>query len=434
MSQLQKLEANSQQFSSEKPAVGVVSTGNNHNEVTRIVLRAIVRDHPVIVLHEGDKFPFPELQLLSGVYFVSLETEAIENSQNVQNQLITAARTLSSLGLIHVVDTSRLVDFDRSTEQFDNEEFIQQAISTGKEHELQTLVAIPAYNESETIKKVIKTASPFTDEIVVINDGSADNTKIRAQEAGAAVVTHEYNQGYGAALQTAFEVADERDVNCLVIIDGDGQHDPCDIQKLSQRVTDKETNVVIGSRFVDGADSDIPVYRRFGLSVVNTLTNISMGNIRPKNWIRDTQSGFRAYDQEAIEVLSSADIGNGMDASLDIIYQLNAEEMHFEETPTEISYDVEDGHSKNPFSHGLSLVGTILRTVEREHPILLLGVPGFILTMVGLIFCYMTISNYLSTQTFPLGMSLITTFFILFGVFTGFTAIILHSLNTHLDS
>jgi hypothetical protein len=90
-------------------------------------------------------------------------------------------------------------------------------------------VAIPAYNEAETIAEVVVETREYADEVVVIDDGSADDTAARACDAGATVIEHDHNEGYGAALRTAFETADRRGVDHLVVLDGDGQHDPTDI-------------------------------------------------------------------------------------------------------------------------------------------------------------------------------------------------------------
>jgi hypothetical protein len=76
----------------------------------------------------------------------------------------------------------------------------------------------------------------------------------------------------------------------------------------------------------------------------------------------------------------------------------------------------------------------ILRTVERDRPVTVLGIPGFVSVLVGIGFGYWTFTNYISTGTFPLGLAVTATFFALAGVFASFTAIILHALNTHLGS
>jgi glycosyltransferase involved in cell wall biosynthesis len=297
------------------------------------------------------------------------------------------------------------------------------------------LVAIPAYNESGAIADVVSQAESHADEVLVVDDGSADATAARARDAGATVVQHERNKGYGAALRRTFREADRRGATDLVIIDGDGQHDPADIPRLLDRQSDTRPQIVIGSRFVGDRKSEIPAYRRLGLWVVNAITNLSMGTGGSKRRVKDTQSGFRAYNAAAITSLADdGAIGDGMGASTDVLYHARQCDFEIEEVGTEISYDVGNASSHNPIAHGLTLVSSLLCTIERDHPIALLGVPGFVSSFVGFGFGYRMISNYVASGSFPLGLAISTTFFLLIGVFACFTAIILHSLNRYFDS
>ena len=164
----------------------------------------------------------------------------------------------------------------------------------------------------------------------------------------------------------------------LVILDGDGQHDASDIPKLVAEQQRSDVDIVIGSRFADGSETEMPFYRRFGLAVVNGLTNLSMGVVRKRSRVRDTQSGFRAYNEQAIESLATdSSIGDHMNASTDILYHAHQHDYEIEEVGTTINYDVDDANSHHPLSHGLVLVSNILKTVERDRPITSLGIPGF---------------------------------------------------------
>ncbi len=225
-----------------------------------------------------------------------------------------------------------------------------------------TIIAgIPAYNEANTIADVVAETEPFVDEVVVVDDGSGDETARRARRAGASVVEHERNQGYGAALATTFRYARDADADHLVILDGDGQHDPIDVPQLISKQQESAADIVIASRFVEGADSETPLYRRFGLGVVNTLTNAVVRVQGTRLGISDTQSGYRAYNREAIESLASCEeIGDGMDASLGILFHGVQQGYRFAEVPTEIDYDVDDANSQHPLTHGLTLVARIL--------------------------------------------------------------------------
>ncbi|MEF8801947.1 glycosyltransferase family 2 protein [Natronomonas sp.] len=243
------------------------------------------------------------------------------------------------------------------------------AEAVSKESTSTVLVGVPAYNEAQSIASVVTNAKAYADEVLVVDDGSDDETNERALEAGAKVATHETNKGYGATLGTIFQYAYVMDVDHLVTIDGDGQHDPGDIPRLIEAQRSSGADIVIGSRFADGADTDIPTYRRVGLAVVNGLTNAGLRLRYSSPGVSDTQSGFRAYRQSAIEAIVRADeIGTGMGASLDILFQAAREGNDIEEVPTTIEYDIENPSSQSPIVHGLGLLLAIFLEVIPGRP------------------------------------------------------------------
>jgi glycosyltransferase involved in cell wall biosynthesis len=300
---------------------------------------------------------------------------------------------------------------------------------------LNILVGIPAYNAENTVDSVVRKASTFVDSIIVVNDGSDDATALQAREAGATVVSHKRNQGYGGALKTIFKEAYNRNVDTLITLDADEQHDPSTIPKLVETQRRTGADVIIGSRYVTDSTTDIPFVRSLGLNAINLLTNWSMGRFPPHKWIRDTQSGLRAYNREAIESLATANhIGDGMLASTDILYQMHQEGFSFFEVETTIRYDVESGSTEKAVSHGMSLVKNIVHFAQRNHPLLLLGIPGAILLSVGVIFSILVIELLLLPQFFPLSavlLAIMASLFIIFGISFLFFSILLHMINIH---
>lgn len=354
--------------------------------------------------------------------------------EELRNVLAAYARAKDVPGLIIPGDCTKPIDVRASVDAFDPGEFVCDAITEKETLSPTVMVAIPAYNEASTIREVVRGSMEHADHVVVVDDASEDNTASEAYAAGAEVVTHDENKGYGGALNTAFSEAAERDADQLVILDGDGQHDPSDIPQLLDTQQETESDIVIGSRFAPGSETDIPLYRRFGVEVVNTLTNFSMGVVRPRSWIRDTQSGFRAYNKRAINSLNEdTSIGDGMSASTDILYHGHQHSYDMQEVGARVRYDVDNASRHDPVSHGITLASNLLKTIERDRPITSLGLPGFVSTLGGIGFAYWTFSNFLNTGTFPMGLAITSAFFGLAGIFACFTAIILHSLNRHLD-
>ena len=126
------------------------------------------------------------------------------------------------------------------------------------------------------------------DHVIVVDDGSDDRTSEIAGIAGAEIIKHSENQGKGAALKTGFDSIN--DVDIVVTLDGDGQHNPEEIPKLIKPIIDGEADIVNGSRYLVNNDDDTPVYRRLGQSVLDNVTNLNSGLK-----VTDSQSGFRAF-------------------------------------------------------------------------------------------------------------------------------------------
>jgi CTP:molybdopterin cytidylyltransferase MocA len=294
------------------------------------------------------------------------------------------------------------------------------------------VVAIPAYNAEESIGAVVESALPYAEEVIVVDDGSRDQTADRAREAGATVVVHERNKGYGGALKTIFREGAERDAAHLVVIDADGQHDPADIPALVGTQKREETDIVIGSRYVGERDTRIPFVRSFGLAVINNLTNASMGKLRPSGFIRDTQSGYRAYSRFATKSLAAdPTIGNNMGASTDILYHAHRNRLSVAEVGTTISYDVENASSQGSLSHGLDLLRNIFWTVEYGRPLLILGTPGAATTLFGVAATIWLLTQYIETGVLAgsqLGVAILVA---LGGLLVCVTALMMYVLNGH---
>jgi glycosyltransferase involved in cell wall biosynthesis len=414
-----------------KPAIGLVASDDL--EVLKNIHRALEHDLPVIVADTGEADTVVETAKKFGVRVVE-PPDGVMAIDELREHFLTVASSEPVSGIIVPEDSSTPIDFERSVAEFNADVDVCGAVNQKADDELGVLAAIPAYNEEAAIADVVAEAKRYADLVVVIDDGSSDDTVPLAKNAGATVIEHEENEGYGAALRTAFQEARERRADHLVILDGDGQHDPSDIPEAVRVQETDGADIVIGSRFAEDSETELPLYRRFGLAVVNVLTNLSMGVVRPESRVSDTQSGFRTYNRDAIESLSEDEsIGSGMSASTDILYHAHQHNYDTQEIGTTIEYDVEDASTHNPVGHGLSLVGNILRTIERERPVTVLGVPGFLSSFVGIVFGYWTFHNYIQTGTFPMGLAVSSTFFVLAGIFACFTAIILHSLNAHLN-
>lgn len=419
------------------PAIGVIATEDNADAIVRVVALAKEQNHAVLVAYSGEREP-RSARLARQLGAETVTTEGGTPDDDVLREITaTAARAHGFPGLLFHDSPEEYIDYEGSRETFLTKSDFTLPASTRGSDESQpddVLVAIPAYNEASSIGEVIGSVRSNADAVLVVDDGSTDDTAAVAEEAGAEVVQHESNEGYGAALKTAFTEAHERGVEHLVTLDGDGQHEPDDIGRLIEHQQEEGAEVVIGSRFTDDANADIPLYRRFGLLVVNLLTNFSLGVVKSESRVGDTQSGFRAYDEKAIETLArDSTLGNHMSISTDILYHAQQCNYDIEEVETVIDYDVDEGSNHNPLAHGYVLMMNLLNTIERTRPLMALTLPGFLLTFLGLGFGYWGFLHYMSVDAFPVNHALISAFFILIGLFTCLSGIILHSLNTYFE-
>jgi len=280
----------------------------------------------------------------------------------------------------HVISSEEFFRTNEGTDALTDKPCNQK--SSGK-----IIAAMPAYNEEKFIGKTVLGCKPFVDEVVVVNDGSADATAMIATACGATVIYHEKNQGYGVAIRTCFETARRMQAKAMVIIDADGQHDPAEIAQVLQPVLDHEADVSIGSRFIEGHKSKIPFYRTIGMKVLNIATNQGSG-VK----FTDTQSGFRAYSAHAINKIR---IGNsGMSAGSEILLQVKEHGLSIKEVPITCRYDIEDTSTHNPVVHGLKVLANIITEIEYKRPLYYIGVPGLMLLFVGLMNAGFVLNSY----------------------------------------
>lgn len=171
------------------------------------------------------------------------------------------------------------------------------------------LLIIPAYNEEESILNVVNKIYNYNKEnntkydIVVINDGSKDNTEKILYENNINHIKLINNLGIGGAVQTGYKYALENDYDIAVQFDGDGQHDIRYVRDIIKPIIDNDANIVIGSRFIDKSTSKFKSSkaRQMGIKMISFFIKL----VTSKK-IYDTTSGFRAVDKELIKKFSNS--------------------------------------------------------------------------------------------------------------------------------
>ena len=256
-------------------------------------------------------------------------------------------------------------------------------------------VVIPAYNEGLVIGSVVLQARQHADRVIVVDDGSLDRTAAIARLAGADVIRFEENGGKAKAMMAGLARVRALGYEAVVMLDGDGQHDPDEIPAVAAPVLAGEADLVIGSRFLD-VKADIPAYRRAGQRVLNWFTNLSTNG--GSFATTDSQSGFRALSRRALENLTFASEGYNIES--DMIAHFAPLGLKIAEVPISVTYDVPHKHKLNPVSHGFGVLARIVGLIGYKRPLLSFGIPGLLVTLFGIGAEVYTFSEFYRTAQF----------------------------------
>ena len=281
-------------------------------------------------------------------------------------------------------------------------------------------MGIPAFNEEKNIAAIITKLADITDTIIVCNDGSSDLTSDIAEKMGAFVINHEKNLGYGAAIRSIFLKAKELDGDILVTFDADGQHRIEDIEKVTKPIIDQEVDLVIGSRFLDESEKEVPRYRKVGIKVITKITNASI-----KKQLTDSQSGFRAYSKKVLDKLNPSELGMGI--STEILIKASSKNFRITEVPIKILY-AGDTSTHNPVSHGSSVILSTIKYTSIEHPLKFYGIPSMILFIIGISFTYLSVEYYAEIGRLNTNLTIIAAGTVLIAIVLLITSILLYSL------
>ncbi len=284
------------------------------------------------------------------------------------------------------------------------------------------IAAIPAYNEEKYIGTVVLKTRQHVDEVIVVDDGSMDDTSDIARLAGATVIRHEENKGYGAAIQSLLTEVKRKNPDILVLLDADYQHNPDEIPNLIRPILEGY-DLSIGSR--ESQREHIPLYRRFGQKVLLHSTRILSGKK-----LADSECGFRVFSKKAITVLELRE--RGMAISAETIADAAEKGLKITEVPVSAIY-TKDGSTLNPVRHGLGVLSWILAMISERRPLFFFGLGGSTLVALGIIASFRTLNLFAAQGTIPTGTALLSVLLLTIGVFSIFTGITLHVLAKRKD-
>jgi glycosyltransferase involved in cell wall biosynthesis len=282
-------------------------------------------------------------------------------------------------------------------------------------------VVLPAFNEEVSIGSIVLLTRNYSDNVIVIDDGSSDRTAAIARKAGAHVIVHEVNKGKGAALKTGFTAAAALGSDIIVTMDSDGQHNPAEIPKLVAPIIDGYAEMVNGSRYLSHKDKNTPIYRRLGQTILDTATNMNSGLN-----ITDSQSGFRSFAASTKDVFRFN--ARGMAIESEMLADAGRSGLRITEVEIGVRYDV-DCSTVNPIKHGLGVLVMVLKDIEFNRPLYYFTIPGIALGAGGLYMGTHFLQIFATGGGLQFGPTILMILFIIVGTFMALTGIMLHSMS-----
>lgn len=266
---------------------------------------------------------------------------------------------------------------------------------------MKLIVLIPAYNEQEHIRSSIESIPSSIDgiteiKVLVVNDGSTDNTIEEVNKTGAHLISYGSNGGVGKAFKTGLDGALELGADILVNIDADGQFDPNDIPKLIKPITDDKADFVPSDRFTDGKGNftkpeNMPSLKYWGNLQMTKLINLLAGQK-----FNDVSCGFRAYSKKAMLMLN---LQGKFTYTQESFLDLAMKDLSIISVPVKVKYGKTIRKSKvykNVFNYAFRTLYIILRAFRDYSPLKFFGWLGMIFAIISLIVGAFVLFHYIT--------------------------------------
>jgi len=293
-----------------------------------------------------------------------------------------------------------------------------------KKMKIHTIAIIPCLNEAATIGSMVLKVRHYVDAVLVVDDGSVDDTAKIAREAGAVVLAHKTNMGKSAAIKTGFNYALRNAYDYAVTLDGDGQHNPEEIPIVIGSILNNGHDISLGIRA--GNRTEMPRWRKIGKRILDYSTGLGNGG-----FVTDSQCGFRAFNHDAIEKLTPKINGNGFSIESEQLILSNDLDLKVKKVDVSCRYkNLKNTSKQNSATHGFHVLSSVIKLIVERRPLLLIGVPGFVLTTIGILLGIYTLQYYNQTQIFLLSNILLICMILIIGTLSMFMGIVLNVLSS----
>jgi glycosyltransferase involved in cell wall biosynthesis len=209
------------------------------------------------------------------------------------------------------------------------------------------IIVMPAFNTGKTLAKTIREIpTGIADDIILVNDGSRDNTKTIAEGLGLTVISHERNKGYGAALKTGFNWALDLNAGIIVVLHSDNQYAPELISTMKKILIKREADVVLASRMMDkNVFKSMPFYRYLANRILTLIQNIIF-----QKRMKEYQTGYRAYNSKVLKEIPFGKNSNDFVFDNELFAQIVHKKLTVREIPCPAIYNSETSSINIPKS------------------------------------------------------------------------------------
>ena len=281
------------------------------------------------------------------------------------------------------------------------------------------IAVIPAFNEDRFVGSVVLKTLEYAANVIVVDDGSQDQTARVAEQAGALVIRHAHNKGKATAMLTGLRKVRAFSPRVVVVLDADGQHHPGDIPALIQPILDGAAHIVVGSRFLKEGNR-IPRWRIFGQHGLTRATNLFSGVN-----LTDSQSGFRAFVPEVLDRMNFRRSGFSFESEIQFLAREN--HLTIKEIPIGVTYA--EKSKRSPLKHGLQVLNSILFLVGQHRPLLFIGGSGLLMLLAGVGMGVYVVEIYRTVQQLAVGYAMISLLLSVIGMTLLSNGITLHSIR-----